>query len=128
MTVNLLKHMKHTHARVGCQALQTLAVCVQGRTDSGHLYVMDPTDILSTGGRGFGLSPLPSGANETGVAGAALQHPKGSTHLRTPFMLAIGRLQLYSFHMNEYHAGASCFCLGGGATCCDLDWEGFKDI
>ena len=43
-------------------------------------------------------------------------------------MLAIGRLQLSFFHMNEHHAGASCFCLGGGATCCDLDWKGFNDV
>ena len=68
----------NTHFHSGCEGRQAFAICAQGRTDSGHLYVMDPTDILSTGARGFGVSPLPSGVNEAGVAGAPLQQPRVS--------------------------------------------------
>ena len=49
-----------------------LMCCVQGRTDSGHLYVMDPADMLSTGARGIGSSPLRFEMTETGHPGAPL--------------------------------------------------------
>ena len=87
------------HSSIGCEAPQALAVCAQGRTDSGHLYVMDPTDILSTGGRGFGLSPMPSGVIEAGGAGAPLQQPRMSAHLRALFRLGIGLLELDFLHV-----------------------------
>ena len=51
--------------------LRSCGCCVQGRTDSGHLYVMDPTDILSTGARGMGSSPLGFELTETGQQDAA---------------------------------------------------------
>lgn len=44
---------------------------MQGRTDSGHLFVMDPTDMMSTGARGFGGSPQRFEMTETGEQGAA---------------------------------------------------------
>ncbi len=46
-----------------------LMCCMQGRTDSGHLYVMDPADMLSTGARGFGNSLLRLEATDTGHPG-----------------------------------------------------------
>ena len=69
---------------------------MQGRTDSGHLYVMDPTDILSTGARGMGSSPLGFELTEAGE-----QDPAGVTtvvmltpslHAHCPELLTLTRL------------------------------------
>ena len=81
------RHLAMPSAGVGESAeacmLQNLISCccrMQGRTDSGHLYVMDPTDILSTGARGIGSSPLrfELDTGHQGTAGAATSlHPLG---------------------------------------------------
>ena len=58
--------------------------CIQGRTDSGHLYVMDPADMLSTGARGIGSSPLHFEMKETGHPGAPLLQSHRSLSFLAP--------------------------------------------